>query len=87
MSSVARNGNMDFARIQERRFYGNHFADHTYFIAHWSITDVALQFRLGLLPERWSRARSADHYHIAGPRTDMTSVATMQISFEEQINS
>jgi hypothetical protein len=63
---------MDSARIQERRFYGNNLADHTYFIAHRSITHVALQFRLGILPERWFRARSADHYHIAGPGTDMT---------------
>jgi hypothetical protein len=84
MPGVADNVNMDFARIQERRSYGNNLADHTYIIAHWSITHVALQFRLGILPERWFRARSTDHHHIAGPGTDMTSVASMQISFEGQ---
>jgi hypothetical protein len=55
--------------------YGNNPADNPHSATYWSLAHVALQLRLGLLPEQWSGTRFADFDHPAGHGTDMKSLA------------
>ena len=52
--------------------YGNNLADYSDFVACWCLAHMALQLRLGLLPERRDRVGLTNLGYIVGFGTDIT---------------
>ena len=65
----------------QRRSYGYHIANHPDFVAPRRIADVAVQFRVGLLPKRDFGPDSNCPDHIVGDGQALNDIAALVLGF------